>query len=495
MYLKKLRDYQKKIFDLQHCINIINWDFRISTPKGEKDEIIKLIGRLEDKLFKLQTSQEYGDVLTSVINSDEFKALKNSEQQYIKALLKKYEKKVKVPNEFYIEYTEFIHKSTTIWEEAKRNNDYASFKPYLEHMIELTQKYYRYLDNEHILYDVMLDNYEANLTSDKIDKLFAELKAALLPIIPEAKGNIPFVKINATDKDIMKCAEFLLAYIGFDINKGTLGIYPHGFTEKIGNNDIRIAFKRNDNALDFVSTIIHEGGHGILEQNVSASLSKYECLTCDGIYALHESQSRFFENILGRNINFWLPIYDEIKNMLGLEIDVYEFVKGLNKTMPSLIRTEADELTYCMHIILRYEIERDLFNGKINVNDLPSIWNKKMKEYLGIEVTNDKDGILQDVHWAEGNFGYFPSYLIGSIYDGIFLKIIEQNLGNINDLLSSGNIQVITKFLIDNVYVNGSAYTGETVLKALGADDISVEPIIDYFYNKYGNGRVLKQKS
>ena len=173
--------------------------------------------------------------------------------------------------------------------------------------------------------------------------------------------------------------------------------------------------------------------------------------------------------------------------------DVYEFVDGLNKAIPSLVRTEADELTYCMHIILRYEIERDLFSGKINVNDLPDIWNKKMKEYLGVEVTSDKDGILQDVHWAEGDFGYFPSYLIGSIYDGIFLEIIEKQLGSINEILSSGNIKVITKFLIDNVYVNGGAYTGRAVLKAQGVDEISVGPVVNYFYGKYGNNHGLRK--
>ena len=285
MYIEKLRNYQKEIFDLQHCINVIGWDLRISCPKDEKDEVIKLIGSLEDKLFKLQTSSEYENILKNAIDSDEFKALEDNEQLYVKALLKKFEKRVNIPSEFYVKYTEFVHKSTTVWEEAKKNNDYASFKPYLEYMIELT----------------------------------------------------------------------------------------------------------------------------------------------------------------------------------------------------------------CMHIILRYEIERDLFSGKINVNDLPDIWNKKMKEYLGVEVTSDKDGILQDVHWAEGDFGYFPSYLIGSIYDGIFLEIIEKQLGSINEILSSGNIKVITKFLIDNVYVNGGAYTGRAVLKALGVDEISVGPVVNYFYGKYGNNHGLRK--
>lgn len=487
MKLEKLRKYQKEIFDLQHCINVIGWDLRISTPRDEKEEVVALISGLEDKLFKLQTNNDYEILLKSAIESDEFKELSLSEQRYINNLLKNYYKKVNVPNDFYIEYTEFLHKSTIVWEEAKKNNDYNVFKPYLEKVIELTKKYYSYINFDGDLYDVMLNEYEAGLTSDDIDKLFSELKEKILPIIPKEGGLTSFIKINASESDVMKCAEFLLDYIGFDMNKGKLGFYPHGFTEKIGNNDVRIAFKKTNNALDFVSTIIHEGGHGILEQNVNSNLTKYECMTCEGINALHESQSRFFENMLGRNINFWIPIYDKVKEMLGLDADINEFVKGLNSPVASLVRTEADELTYCMHIILRYEIERDLFSGKINVDDLPNVWNQKMKEYLGVKVINDKDGVMQDVHWAEGDFGYFPSYLIGSIFDGMFLEIIENDLGSIDEILKSGNIKVITKYLIENIYVNGAAFTGREVLEKLGRNNLSVVPLVNYFYKKYGN--------
>ena len=487
MKLEKLRKYQKEIFDLQHCINVIGWDLRISTPRDEKEEVVALISGLEDKLFKLQTNNDYEILLKSAIESDEFKELSLSEQRYINNLLKNYYKKVNVPNDFYIEYTEFLHKSTIVWEEAKKNNDYNVFKPYLEKVIELTKKYYSYINFDGDLYDVMLNEYEAGLTSDDIDKLFSELKEKILPIIPKEGGLTSFIKINASESDVMKCAEFLLDYIGFDMNKGKLGFYPHGFTEKIGNNDVRIDFKKTNNSLDFVSTIIHECGHGILEQNVNSNLTKYECMTCEGINALHESQSRFFENMLGRNINFWIPIYDKVKEMLGLDADINEFVKGLNSPVASLVRTEADELTYCMHIILRYEIERDLFSGKINVDDLPNVWNQKMKEYLGVKVINDKDGVMQDVHWAEGDFGYFPSYLIGSIFDGMFLEIIENDLGSIDEILKSGNIKVITKYLIENIYVNGAAFTGREVLEKLGRSNLSVVPLVNYFYKKYGN--------
>ena len=483
--MNRLLEYQKEIFDLEHTINIINWDLLVSTPRDEKDSVISLLGNLESKLFSLETSSKHGEVLEEFINSDDFDKLPNAEKRYVKMMYKNYLKSVKVPHEFYVKYTELLHKSTVVWEEAKENNDYDAFKPYLKEVIEYTKKYYGYLNNGENLYDTMLNSYEEGLTSNVMDVLFNELKEKLVPLISKLNNKKIDVKMNVSKDVLIKCAEFILNYMGFDMNKGALGIYPHGFTEKVGNNDIRIAFKFTDNPFDFVTTIVHEGGHGILEQNVDNNLTKYECATCDGINALHESQSRFYENILGRNINFWYPIYDEVKNMLGLDISLEEFAKGLNCAMPSLVRTEADELTYCMHIILRYEIERDLFNGNLSVDDLPKVWNKKMKEYLGVQVTNDSEGVLQDVHWAEGDFGYFPSYLIGSIFDGMFLDALKKNLGNIDEILKTGNIKFITDYLCKKIYVNGGAYTGVEVLKKMGYDKISVEPLVKYFYEKY----------
>lgn len=257
--------------------------------------------------------------------------------------------------------------------------------------------------------------------------------------------------------------------------------FPHGFTEKMNANDIRIVFKHTTNPINFVSTIIHEGGHGIFEQNISPSLSKYENTTIDNLYALHESQSRFYENMLGRNKNFWIPIYDDVKRILNLDYSLDEFVSLLNNPKCSPIRIMADELTYCMHIILRYEIERDIFKEKINVSEIPEIWNKKSKEYLNIDIKNDSEGLMQDIHWSQGNFGYFPSYLMGSIYSGMFYETIENELGNIDELLKNGEVKKITNYLIDNIYTNGGAYTSSEIINKMCNKEITVKPLVNYF--------------
>ena len=284
----------------------------------------------------------------------------------------------------------------------------------------------------------MLNEYETGVKSELIDKLFEELKVGILPLIPKENMEVKQISKDYSDEELIKCAKYLLKYIGFDMDRGAIGIYLHGYTEKIGPNDIRIAIRNTNDPIDFVTTIIHEGGHGIFEQNIKQNLSQYENTTIDNLYALHESQSRFYENIIGRNKNFWLPIYDDIKKLLSLDIDIDEFVKMLNTPECGPIRVNADELTYCMHIILRYEIERELFNDSIKVDDIPEIWKKKMHDYLNIDIKSDSEGLMQDVHWSEGNFGYFPSYLMGSIYDGMFLEQIEKDLGNIDIILKEG---------------------------------------------------------
>lgn len=483
---EKLLEYQKKINDKYTILEILNWDLKTNTPKDSINNKIEIITSLEEEIFKLQTSDEYKKLLEGFINSRKFSSLDDSVKISIEKTLKKVKEKRKIPLKFNKEYSNLVQKSNVTWEEAKEKKDYKIFEPYLTKLIKKTKEYYNYIDSKNNLYDVMLNEYEEGMNSKIIDKLFTELKEYLIPLIKEIKTK----KKSAIKKDcsletLNECANFLLDYIGFDLNKGTLGMYAHGFTEKIGDNDVRITFSKTNKVTEFISTIIHEGGHGIFEQNVNNEIIKYTGMNLDGIYALHESQSRFFENILGRNINFWSPIYDKVKKILKIDTTLEEFCENLNKVECSLIRTESDEVTYCMHIILRYEIEKDLFEGKIDVKNIPDVWNKKMKEYLGVEVTDDSKGLIQDVHWSVGNFGYFPSYLIGSICDGMLLEAIERDVGKIDEILKKGKIKNITDYFINNIYKYGASYSALEVIEKICKKEISVKPLINYFENKY----------
>ena len=467
----------KELYELSYTLNLLNWELKVSCPKDASDDLIDLISKYEEKLFILKSSDEYAEFLRNAKN------LTEEEQRIVNNELKNYERNKRVPKDFYVSYCKLKNKTNVIWREAKESNNYDLYKPYLKEIIEMTKKYYEFKNIENIpLYDLMISEYESGINTKLVDQLFNELKNEIIPIIKNYKGKIyPPYKKSYTDDELLECSKYLLNYIGFDNNRGVVGIYPHGFTEKMGNDDIRITFSQTNNPIDFCATVIHEGGHGIFEQHINKEYSKYSTDTMSHLFGLHESQSRFYENMLGRNKNFWIPIYDDIKKMLKLDINIDEFVNRLNTVKPSLIRTESDELTYCLHIIIRYEIERDIFNGNIDVDNLNTLWNQKYKEYLGIDVPNDSVGIMQDVHWSEGEFGYFPSYLLGSIYDGMILEEIK----NVNDILKEGKIKDITKYLNENIHIYGGAYNSFEVIKRLTGKELSAKPLINYFKKKY----------
>lgn len=484
--MKELNEYLKKINDLSYTANLLMWELRINAPVYSQNDLINLITKYESEMFELQTSEKYGKLLKSVLDSEELATLDQEEALVIKKAYDKFLKNKRIPKDFYEKYVELTNTVNVVWKNAKEKNNYEMFKPELAKMIEATKQFYRYLEPDaKNLYDVMLNEYEAGMTSKEIDKLFNELKEGIMPLIPNSKRKVKVFTKEYTKEELINNASFLLDYIGFDLNKGSLGIYPHGYTEKMNPNDVRIAFKHSNTPLNYMMTIIHEGGHGIFEQSIKPCVVKYDGGSLENLYGLHESQSRFFENFLGRRKSFWIPIYDQVKENLHLKMDLDTFVKGLNTPVCGLIRTDADELTYCMHIIVRYEIERDLFNDKISIDELPKIWNEKMKEYLHIVPENDRDGLMQDVHWSEGGFGYFPSYLLGSIYDGMLMEAIKRDLGDVDKLLENGEIKKITKYLQENIYINGGAYNSKEILEKLYKKEISAKPLIEHFKEKY----------
>ena len=486
MHREKLENYLNEIGKLNYLVTILKWEMDTTAPKSSFDYLIDVSCRYEMEAFDLETSEEFITLIVNLIESDEWNKLSDEEKIYIEDLKEDYYKFKKVPKEFYEEFTKLRSNSLNCWVDAKENDDYESFKPYLKKVIEYTKKYYRYIygdiDN---LYDKMIGDYEKGIDTKFIDSLFIPLKNELIPIVKKLKKkNIKKINARLNDSEFIRFARFLLQYIGFDNNRGTLGIYTHGYTTKLNKNDVRITFSNRDNPIDSISTIVHEGGHGIFDQNIGDNLSRYGCYEVSK-YALHESQSRFFENILGRRKSFFVPIYEDIKKYLNIDMGIDSFVELFNDAKVSLVRTEADELTYCLHIIIRYEIEKEIFNGNIDLDKLPDIWNKKYEEYLGIKSDNYKEGILQDMHWSDGSFGYFPSYLLGSIFDGMLLDLVNQKVGDVDTILQNGKIHEITKFLNENIHKYGGSYNVREVCERICKKDLEIEPIVRYFKDKY----------
>ncbi len=480
-----LKEYLKKIGQLNYLITVLRWEMDTVAPEKSYDYLINVSTKYEMESFDLQTSEEYIKLIEDSINSTEFNNITVEEQLYLKRLRDDYYKFKRVPKDFYEEFCTLKSNSVASWVNAKKNNDYASYKPYLMKIIDYTKKYYQYMYPESTnLYDDMLNDFELGVTSSTIDPLFEKLKEEIIPIVRNLKQkNLKEFTYRLSDSEFITFAKFILNYIGFDNTRGALGLYTHGYTTKLNNNDVRITFT-NKNPIDSISTIVHEGGHGIFDQNIGSNLTSYETYDVN-CYALHESQSRFFENILGRRKSFFVPIYDEIKKVLKIDMPLDEFVEYYNDAHTSKIRTEADELTYCLHIIIRYEIEREIFNGSIDLDKLPEIWNNKYKEYLGVNINTYSEGILQDMHWSDGSFGYFPSYLLGSILDGMLLEKVNSTLGDVDTLLSEGRIKEITKFLNENIHKYGGSYNICEVAKRVCGKELEVVPLVNYFKDKY----------
>lgn len=484
--MKDFINYLNEINDIRSMLIMLMWEIDTKAPKDSIDYYSETFTKLESKIFEMSTSDNYIELLDKAIDSDEFKELEEHKKIYYLNLKDDYEKEKRIPKDFYEEYSKQKVKSRQVWAEAKEKNDYKIFKPYLEKMINMSKELYSYVyPNSDNLYDDMLSEYERGIKSKDIDPLFEELKKEIIPIINNLKPEeLKRIENNYSESEKYDISNLLLDYIGFDKDKSTLGIYPHGYTVKLSKNDVRIAFSNESDISDLAMTMIHEGGHGIFELYSETDYKELDMIDVN-LTALHESQSRFYENILGRNINFWIPIYDEFKKKAKLDLSLEEFVKYLNNAKKSLIRTEADELTYCLHIIIRYELEREIFNDNIDLDKLPELWNQKYKDYFGIDVKNDSEGILQDMHWSDASFGYFPDYLLGSIFDGMLLERINEDLGDVDTILKEGRIKEITDYLNKNIHRYAGAYNIFDTCKRVCKKEMNIKPLVNYFKNKY----------
>ena len=480
-----------RIRHFNRAATLMSWDLYTATPKNGYQDMSDTLTYFSSESFSLSTSDEFRALLTSLSQPEELNALSEGMQYTVKKLKKQMEKNSRIPKDFYEELISLQSASMQAWEEAKRTADFSIFAPYLEKLIDKTIQRCAYTDPGKDTYEVLLDEYEEGMDSASIDRVFSELKEGLMPLLDQilaAPQPDSSLFKGYYDPDAQKkVQELLLTYIGFSLESGTVAESEHPFTLGFSKHDVRVTNHfRPDDPLCAMFSAIHEGGHGIFEQNVDSALQNTEADDCP-FMGVHESQSRFFENMLGRNRNFWLPIYPQIQELLPelKRISLDDFVREINHVKNSFIRTDADEMTYPLHIIIRYEIEQAIFRDHTPVSELPSLWNQKMQQYLHITPSNDAEGILQDMHWSDGSFGYFPSYLLGSIYDGMFLQAIEHDLGSIDELLAAGRILEITHWLNEKIHRYGGLRLPKDVLREVCHKELSAQPLLTYFREKY----------
>jgi carboxypeptidase Taq len=413
-------------------------------------------------------------------------------QTVVKECRKEFDKFKKIPADKYKEYVMLTSEAESVWEEAKISNNFELFKPYLEKIVDFNLDFielWGYKDNK---YDTLLDFYEPGMTVKKLDRIFGELRSKLVPLVAKIKESTQ-VDDSALKKhyDTQKQEEFglfILNKMGYDFKAGRLDESEHPFTTGINSGDVRITthYYTNDMSSALMSSL-HEGGHALYEQNISKELKGTPLATGTSM-GIHESQSRFWENIIGRSYSFWSCYYSELQKTFPEQLKdmpLEEFYRAINKVEPSLIRVEADEVTYNLHIMIRYEIEKALINREIKVSDLPDIWNSKMEEYLGVVPPNDAKGVLQDIHWAGGSFGYFPSYSLGNIYSAQLYNAARKDIRDFDQLISRGELVKIKEWLGEKVHKHGKLLEPGEILKAVTGEEINSSYLVEYLEKKY----------
>ncbi|WP_238883450.1 carboxypeptidase M32 [Clostridium sp. YIM B02551] len=489
--LLELKDYIKVMENTKQALDLIYWDKMVMMPKKAVEGRSEVVAHLSEQLFNLQTSPKLKEFIDYF--EANFEDLDKVNKSMVETLKKEYEETKKIPVNRYKEFVILASKSEVAWEEAKEKNDFLIFKPYLEKIIEFQKEFIGYWGFKHHKYNTLLDKYEKGITVEVLDGVFGELRDALVTLLKRIKKSnlrIDTSVIKASyPRELQKdLSLFSLDLIGFDMNAGRLDESVHPFTTNFSNKDVRLTTHYyEDELLSALFSTIHEGGHGIYEQGISDELNG-TWLAQGASMGVHESQSRFYENIVGRSEEFLSFLFENKikKYFVNLEnLDFETFYKCVNKVEPSLIRTEADELTYSLHVIIRYEIEKAIFNGEVATSDLPRLWNEKYKEYLGVEPTNDSEGILQDMHWSDGSFGYFPSYALGNLYGAQFLNTMKKDIPNYKELLGKGDIKPITKWLNEKIHTHGAVYSPMELLLKVTGEKLNPKYFIDYLEEKY----------
>jgi carboxypeptidase Taq len=483
----------RKMKQYEEAVGVLYWDMRTGAPKKGLESRSEVVGELSTEVFRLAISDEMGGYLALLTQPAEFEKLDEISRKMVTESKKDYDRSKKIPPDKYQAYVVLTSQAETAWEEAKNKNDYAMFQPYLEKIVAANLEFLELWGYEGDKYNTLLDMYEPGMTVAKLDQVFGALREKVVPLLQtiQASPNQPdrsFLDQPFSKSQQKQFSEFILRQMHYDFEAGRLDETVHPFATGLSPGDVRITTRYLPS--DVTSALfgsIHEGGHALYEQNISTGLIGTNL--CSGTsMGIHESQSRFWENIIGRSRAFWDRYYRDLQQTFAGQldhIDVETFYRAINHIEASLVRIEADELTYNLHIMVRYEIEKGLFNGTIAVADLPKVWNAKYKEYLGVSPASDSEGVLQDVHWSSGAFGYFPSYALGNMYAAQITNTLRQQFPQFEEGIAAGDLQPIKEWLTEHIYQYGKLLTPSEIITRVTGEELNPEYLVQYLEKKY----------
>lgn len=495
-YYNELELQLKKAAAFHAAMNLFDYDMQVTAPSESDKYSSKLVGILADEYRKIFVDDNTGMLIKKCICMNKKGYLTPMQKAILNEACKKRLELLPLSGEDYRNFTETTSSAVNIWSRAKEGNDFDSYAPTLQKIIDYKIKFAKSRAKKgQKPYDVLLNDFVPDFDTEVLDATFEQIKSVIIPLIKRVvssqtdnKVTFDMFSTNSSDKEkLTDFCNYISEYIGFDPERGVRSESSHPFTINIHNHDVRITNNYSEgNIIDPIFSVIHETGHALYELGISDSLT----LTILGegtSMGMHESISRFYENIIGRSASFWKPLYpklvDTFPDILS-DVSIDEFITAINTVMPGQVRIQADELTYPLHIIIRYELEKELISGKLKAKDLPKEWNQRYKEYLGITPDNDSKGVLQDIHWSMGEFGYFPSYLIGSAISAQIYDHLKDNMP-FDEYLETGNIASINNYLTENIFRYGKAVKTNTILKHVTGEEFNVTHYLEYLQNKW----------
>ena len=491
--LQELKQRLAEIVDLGKVAGLLAWDQRtMMAPAGApaRAEQLATVTRIAHEKF---VSEEIGRLLEELRPYEESLDYDSDAASLIRMTRRDYEKARLVPTELRAEMSRSAAIALSVWDEARETSDFGLFLPHLERNVELRRRYVACFAKAQEDYDLLLDDYEPGMTTAEVRAVFHELKAGLVPLIAEIaeradavddsclRGSFPVERQQAFERKVLES-------FGFSPRSWRIDETVHPFASSMSSDDIRLTTRHHETDLSAIFATMHEFGHGLYEHGVDRALERTP-LARGASLGLHESQSRMWENLIGRGRPFWRRFYPELQEafpeQLG-SVDLETFYRAINKVQPSLIRIEADEATYNLHIVLRFELEQEMLAGRVALADLPEVWNMRMREYLGVDVPDDAHGVLQDMHWAGGSIGYFPTYSLGNIVSAQIWERLGADLPDLDEQIERGELGPLREWLRERLHRHGRKFMPKETLERVVGGPIDPRPYLRYLRSKLG---------
>jgi len=491
--VEDLRAHLAPVEDLKAAAAVLTWDQKTYMPDGGAEARAQQLSTLQSTAHERFVAEETGTLLNRAADAIDDPDPLDPDAALVRVTRRDYKRAVRVPSSLVAELSKAKSEAQQAWTQARQNDDFSQFAPHLERLVELSVKKAEAIGYEDEPYDALLTEYEPGRTTTEVASLFDTLRDDLVPLVdtiddaPQVDNSI--LRGTYPEAAQREFGRSVIEDFGYDFDRGRQDVSAHPFTTSFSANDVRLTTRYDEaNVASALFSTIHEAGHGLYEQGIDPSLDRTPLGDATSL-SIHESQARLWENHVGRSRPFWrhyLPhLRDAFPDALG-NAALDPFYRAINRVEPSLIRVEADEVTYNLHVMLRFELERGLIDGSVSVNELPERWNDAMNEYLGVVPDTDANGVLQDVHWSQGAFGYFPTYTLGTLTAAQFLEAIQDDLSDLSEQIADGHFAPLLDWLRTHIHQHGRILTAPDLLARTTDASLSADPWLRYVRDKFG---------